>query len=487
MPMKNSRVYFTLYTLGFVTLSPTYAQDTYTLHQALQRVVDTHPLLHSAELQIERSKLESNRVESQLGFQTNGQAGYNHDVSLFGAPSDRIEGAANLERGLANGGRIGASANYIYENNDFSFSPLLPNPSHTVKFDVNYRLPILKGAGNPNYNQGLIAARLGVNTATTSRASLRDQLARQALDLYFALSGTLARLENTHQAIDRAKRLKVYIQRNVELGLLEEKDILQVEAQLRAQTADQQAFTVIKTQQRIALNRLMGLPSDAPVNTHLDEDDKRDEALSDNAVMLEVEKNNPDLLRLDARINLAETVIARNRDAKNDQFDVVVTGGVRSKNGDSTLGTVNEQDWAGGVRVEYRRAIDKRGVDAELAQAILDRSIAIQDLQATKSDLHYTVSSLLAELRAARSALDAVRLRLNSEKQKLEEAEKRYRTGRADTTQLIQFESDLYFTQFAVEQQRIELARRSAILELLRGKIWDAVIPAVSDSRGNKQ
>jgi outer membrane protein TolC len=64
---------------------------------------------------------------------------------------------------------------------------------------------------------------------------------------------------------------------------------------------------------------------------------------------------------------------------------------------------------------------------------------------------------------------------VKSENRKLAEAEQRFRAGRTDTDQLIQFEAELASAELAYELQRIELARRDRKLALLRGSLWEHI------------
>jgi len=52
---------------------------------------------------------------------------------------------------------------------------------------------------------------------------------------------------------------------------------------------------------------------------------------------------------------------------------------------------------------------------------------------------------------------------------------KRYRTGRTDTDQLIQFEDQLSQAEFALELQRLELMKRQYKLKLLLGSLWHTI------------
>ena len=107
-------------------------------------------------------------------------------------------------------------------------------------------------------------------------------------------------------------------------------------------------------------------------------------------------------------------------------------------------------------------------------------------------DLKYDLSSLLAEIEVANHALKAYQQSVKSENSKLKEAEQRYRAGRTDTDQLIQFEAELAAAELAYELQRIELARRDRNLDLLRGTVWKQVrlpdysLPELQLSEGEK-
>ena len=207
--------------------------------------------------------------------------------------------------------------------------------------------------------------------------------------------------------------------------------------------------------------------------------DVPDEALAQRAF-----DHSPELDQLEGQMALAEAAIARARDARQDKLDTVVSVGARSRNGDSQLGTVSEQDWAGALSLEYQHSVDRQGLDAVLAQARMDRSIAQRRMARVKRDLRYQVNSITGQIEANRGALESYRDRLEAEQEKLNEAEARYRSGRADTQQLIQFETELYATQLSVEQQRIELAKRLATLDLVSGALWQQVVPLGAQDKG---
>ncbi len=474
--MKRS-LRFLLLLFSLLVVGPAWAADSLSLELALRRVLETYPPLQVAELLAQRARWERPKVESQLGWTLTGQAGVSHDLSFLGTPADRADIGTGLERKLSTGASVGLGAKYVYENNELTFSPLLPNPSYSTNLDLYYRHPLGRGADNPDYKQGLVSAKAGKNIAEAEQRTLRDQVVRQTIDLFYASALTRARMRYAQQAIDRAKRLKKYIRDSARLGLTEEKDLLQAEAQLRAHLAEYQGLQVLWEQQRTALNHLMGRPWSEEFEP-LRNGPFSPVAEDFPSLLEEATDNNTELQKYQARVRLAEAAIVRRRDANKNKWDVVLSVGNRSKSGDDPSGnTIDVSDVAGGMRLEYRRALDRQGLDAELSQALLDRSIALQEIQAVQVRLRYELSGLLAEINATHSALDSHRRRLSSEQKKLKEARQRYRTGRTDTSRLIQFENELHLAALAVEQQKIDLARKHVRLEVLRGTLWASVLP----------
>ena len=473
--MKRSAI---LLALLLLTTSASGAAQPLSFGQALQRVMATYPSLQVAQEQLQKAKQDRVKVESQLGWVLGAQAGVSHDVSpLTGTPADTATLGTSLNRGLASGGTLGISGSYNYTDSSFSF-PGLPNPSYMGRVDLNWRKPLERGAGNPDYKQGLISADASAAIAQANLHSARDQIAQQTMSLFYGAALTWAQLQNARDGVQRAKRLLRHVRSNARLGLAEDKDLLQSEAQLRAQSAQVDALIAAWETQRTSLNRLMGQPADAefvpvlPAETAPVQGDAA-------AIYKQALAYSPDLARLKAQVDIAQAQLARSRDAKRSQLDLVMGIGAGNLQGVSTPTNVNQSDYAASVQLQYQKALDRRGVDATVVQAELDRSIAQRQLQSTKDDIRYNITGLLDDLRASRDAVDAQHQRVTAEQKKLKDAEQRYRSGRADTIEVIQFENDLFFARLALEQQRISLIQKRFALELLRGSLWDTIrLPA---------
>jgi outer membrane protein TolC len=400
------------------------------------------------------------------------RAGVARDYSFIGALTDQAEASANLQRRLTTGATVGVEGSYLREDADAVLSPAFPNPVTSTRLGLSWRQPLLQGINNPDYTQGLVGADAQWAIAEAGRRALRDQVAAQTADLFHTAGSTQARIHNAERAIERTRRLRLYIVSRTSMGLSEEKDLLQTDAQLQARIAERDVLLVVWQQQRTSLNRLMGRPWDAPFTLQTAEVfEPLPQASTDLAS--QVEENSPDLQRQQAQLRLAESAIQRKRDAARDKLDLVVSYGNRTRSGDTALGgAVDDSARVGGVRLEYGRVLERGGPDAELDQAYLDRDIARQEIGKTQDDLRYDLSGLLAEIDATQAALTSYRDSQAREEAKLREAERRYRAGRVETDRLIQYETELYFAELSVAQQSIELARRHIQLAILRGTLW---------------
>ncbi len=463
--------------IGILLLVPVRAETVapLTYEAALKAIVETYPSLAIAALQVEKARQEQIRVESSLGWVLQADGELRRDISLLGTPSNVASASAGLQRRFASGQSLGLNGRYRYEDSELVFGPFYPNPAQSTSLDLDYRVPLWRDKDNPAYRQGLVSAEAGVLLEQANRLAIREQLARQTLELFYGLALVRASYETALAGVQRARRLKKYIDERYEMGLAEDKDRLQADAQLQMQRSELRKVKVLWEQMRTNLNRLMGRPWNAEFVPQVrpDVEPPSEQALP--GLQAEAEAASPELLRNRARIRLGEAELERRRNARQDQLDVVLSVGTRTFMGPSAYGDVDVRDVAGGVRLEYQNALDKRGFDAAIYQAQLEIRAAEEESRRVRDDLRYRLAGLVGELAAAREALAAYEARLRSEQRKFDEALALYRDGRLTTDRLIQFENELQAARFALQQQRIEYAQRVRELDILRGAVWQGI------------
>jgi len=458
--------------------------ESLTFRQVLQRAVAHDASLRIARLEFERARLETTRAESQLGWNASGQAGLARDLSVFGVPADRADARANVERRLESGSSVGVGVGVVREETQSTVLPFLPNPSQTVSVDANYRVPLAQGSENVGYRQDIVRAEAGVDVAQAQWDTARNQLALQVAESFYAASLTYARLRSAVDAIARAERLKSFVLKNIRFGIAEDKDRLQAEAQLRARVAEQRALQAAWDNQRIVLNRLMEQSPQSDWQPVVASPPPG--VLDLTAIQSEAEAIDPDIRRELARERIAESTIARRRDSGRDKVDLVLSIGNRQQSGEIAGASTSNSENVAGARLEFRAALDKRGADAELSQAFIERDIARQRVETQRTNLRYNVARIGTEIDSIALALDEASRRKEAERTKLDEATRRHRAGRATTAELIQFENDYESAVLAVEQQTIELARRRTELERLRGALWQDIDFASPPTVGTK-
>lgn len=445
------------------------------LDQALQRVVDNSLQLQVADLQAQRSALEKNKLDAMFGYTVGSKGTFAHDVGFGSIPQNTIGMNGSVSRLLTDGSVISATAGYTFADAELAILGL-PNPSHDGTVDLSYRRPLMKGAGLPAYVQGKKRAAIGEKLTKLNRKIIQDQLANQTVEVFYALVSIQERIKNTRKGIKRTKRLLKYNKRNQELGLSEKKDILQVNAQIKAQEAELESLTVTRSQLMVSLNQLMNLPPEKEIEAMMEDNiAARDTTLE--VILNQSIDHAPAIDLQEAQIEMAAVAIEQSKDGLKDNLDGFVSLGGRAKYGDTVDSTVNEQDYAVALGVEYKKTLDKSDVSAEISQAKIDRVIAQREIENIKRNLKFSIAGLLQEISKTGNTINAIKLRLDTEKEKLDEGVQRYRRGRGNTQQLILFENDLSLAQFLADQQKIELAKKYAKLDVISGAVWKRVIP----------
>lgn len=447
--------------------------ETLTPEQVLQQVIDHYPSITRAAIEVERAQQSIKVANSQLGWKLDAQAGIERGVSLLGTSSDIITLGGGVSRMLDSGSSLAFNAALRREDSESVFSPAIANPSTSSNLGVSYRQTLAKNTAHTVFDEARTLARLDVESSLAEKSELYDQLAKKVFDLYFSAAILMARIDNVEHSVTRTKRLQSYINNKTSLGISERKDILQVNAQLTSLIAEKTNLNTSLTKQVVAINRLMARPWDSEIQTihkikTLPGDDKK--------LFIIARDHSPKIKLLESQLALADSAIRTRRDEREDSMDLVWFAGAQNYSGDTAINSVSETELTGGVRFEFKQDVDKSGLDAELYQAQLERGAILQDRKLLLEDLQYDLYGLLAETKSNRAALEAFAKSVKSEVIKVDEAMKRYRSGRIDIDVIIQFEDQLSKAKFSLELQRIALVQRHYQLQILLGDIWKEIV-----------
>ena len=463
--------------LLFLSLSVSAAEQL-KLDTVLQRIDQHYPSLQIAARQVERARQDVIVAQSQLGWNLSAQAGYNHGLGTFNTVTDTMNYGVSVNKQLESGSTFSVGTNLSDQNIDEAtldpgLANFIANPQQTMDVELSYRMPFAKGADNPAYQLAINNSRAGVMMSQASERSLRDQMANQVIQLYYGAAQAQAGLNSAADGVHRAEALVEYVKNNMRLGLAEEKDLLQFDAQLRiARVALKNAKLQWNTQ-RTSLNRLMGTPWDQDFDIVVDTT-ARAGALAYEQLLKEAQDYSPVLLRHQAEMMMAEAALTKARNDKQSQFDIVASIGNTSVSGTYPTSTFSESGNPYGLRFEYSRALDGSGFDAKLYQAQIDKGIAQQNIQQATQDLQYNLNSLVTEIHESSQSLELTRQRLDVERKRFADVKQRYKSGRVDNSQLIMAEGDLSQGELSLKQTQIDLAMRQAQLDAMRGTLWQS-------------
>jgi len=184
------------------------AKQELSLQAMIEKIIDNYPTVILATIEIEKSRQELAKVESQLGWVLAAQTGIGHDVTFIDSPTDRFDAGANLGRRYDSGIKFDIAGKYTYEDSSTSFSPFVPNPSERAALDLKWRIPFGRGEDNPEYSQGLILAESAYEAQKANQTFLIDNLIQQSINLYYDAAETYMRILDAEKSIDRSITLR---------------------------------------------------------------------------------------------------------------------------------------------------------------------------------------------------------------------------------------------------------------------------------------
>jgi len=440
-----------------------------TLDSFIKKVLKNYETLTLAKLNIISTKSEIQIIESSLGWNLFANAGVDRSRTFIGAESTQSSLLFGVNKVFQSGGSIELKSSYLHDDSNFTINNNIANPISTTGIDLNYRIPLMQNKNKNEYQLNIDSVNSGYLESINAQSIISDQVTAQAIDLYYAVAILVARLDTAKQSIKRSIKLKEHIKKNIKLGILEKGEISQAEAQLYNLQGQYEELILIWDKSKISINRLIGMPwnnsfstivSDSPVVKYeLDE------------IREIVKKYNPELKILNLNLKLADSIIALNRDSTKSKLDIIFSVGALKTQGPSSTGDINDSDVIGGVRVEYQKAIDSRGLDSKLYQSQVNKESVQIKITKLELDLKYDIYTLVSDINHLTKINRSYRKRFISEQSKFTDIVNRYRAGRAETNLVIQFENELTQAELIYKTQKILREKTISLLKLKQGKL----------------
>lgn len=456
-----------------------------TLAQVVKQVLEHHPDIALSRLDPELAATEVLSVRGQLDPQVTAQLGLSDEstplVSQFapiGTTKAGVQGS--ITKPLAGGPSIGLDFDYSRSLLSFSspFAAQLanPNPAYSSQVNINYRHPLLKGAGRPGYNQALAAAQASEQEAGIRQYAIDEQLALKAVQLYFTLAADSANLKLAAESVGRAQRLLEYQHTQESFGLIETADRLQAEALVAARKMERRKAEALVAQNQTALNRLMLREADAPIAVELEAMPTQTSTTLERA-LASARLRRPQLVSLDASLQAAEARLAEAQDRQRVQLDVVAELGTRAVA--ASAGTAARQglsinDRFAFIGMEFSDTLPNRAAKGAIRKAELQRQQVLLERQQAIERLKDELAGPLTAMRMRHLTFAAAKQRAAAEKRKFEAEIRRYREGRSDTATVVQFETDLRTAEVQVTLEEFLLRLAYNEFAWAEGTLLDA-------------
>jgi len=442
-----------------------------TFDSFIQKVFANHESLELAKLNVIRTKGDIQVIESTLGWNLFANAGINQNRSFVGAQTTQSIASLGVNKVLESGSSIQLKGDYVRDDSEFAISRFQANPLSTSSIGLDYRLPLMQNQNFNQYELNLNSANSSYTGSVNAQSIIRDDLTSQAIELYYSAAILVARLETAKKSIKRSVKLKDHIKKNIQLGILEKGEISQANAQLYNLQGQYEELVLVWDRSKIAKNRLIGVPWNKALNAKVNDTPEKNYNLE--TINEKVKYYNPALKTLNLDLLLADSVIALNQDNTKSKLDIVFSVGGLNTQGPSASGTINESDVIGGVRLEYQKALDSRGLDSKLFQSQIDKERIETQIKKLEQDLKYETYTLVSNIKQISIINNRYNKRNLSEIEKYKDIVDRYRAGRADTNLVIQFENELTQAELAYKTQKILREKIIALLKLKQGILLD--------------
>jgi len=465
--------------------SPAWGADsTLALNSVLQHIFTNHPDIALSRIQQRNLAIEDSRIEGQLDPSLKLQTTVSDETSPTTNPfaasgTNRASATGSIVKPLQDGSSITASLSY--NRTHLNYPSTVPstfqstiNPTYQHQIDLIYRYPLLRGHGNPSYTEQLNANQHKQEAAAWSVAQQSEQLASQAIALYYQIAANEIAIDLARDAVQRSQRLLSYQKKREAFGLIEKADRLQAEALLATRQMEATNAQATLNSSISALNRLMLRDYHTPIHVPKYNDTLPSINSNLDALLKLAQQYRPIFHILNANDAANQANLAIATDQHDTQVDLIGQVGSRALSGSAGTAfgqgfTLNDRFISLGFEVSDVWGGKKTA--ATIAKAELEHERIglqrFQTLEAIKTEL----STALNDYHNGMMTKASAKLRRDAEQKKFTSEMKRYREGRSDTATVVQFEGDLRIAELQDALQNIQIELAATRLSLSTGQL----------------
>lgn len=474
---------FSLYMLpSFAMAEPASLSD------VLHIVLNKHPNLALARIQEQSLEIEQQNIEGILDPRFSVAASVSDETtpvsSPFAASGSNIGLlTGNISKTLGDGSTM--AANFAYSRSKLSYPANVPitfqpsiNPTYQQQINLIYRYPLLRGHGNPSFNEQLSNNEYNVVAARWNTMIQQEQLIAQSISLYYQIASNIIAKKLAQEAVQRARKLLAYQKKRQVFGLIEASDRYQAEALLAARQVEYNNAKATLRHSVTSLNRLMLRDSNDPIQTHTTPSKDHFVLHSMQEWLKLAKQQRPIFHMLAAQQAANDGMLNIAHDQHDMQLDVIGEVGSRALSASyrHALGqgfTLNDRFVS--IGFELKDTMNKRSSKAAILQAELGHErIRLQRVQALEN-IETELSSALTLYQNGKMMKKTTQLRQQAERIKFNAEIARYREGRSDTATLIQFEGDLRNAELQAALQDIQIQLAEKQIELATGSMLSSL------------
>ena len=459
--------------------------ETLSFEEVLRQAYQANPSLQMSQLQVKVANAEANQLEGALDTRYRGSVGFSDEVSPtvnpFSASQTRTSFiSGSVEQPFSGGSTLTGTLNYnsaklTYPSTVPSTFQANPNPIYKHQIDLIYRYPLVSGAGNASYHAQRDASAQESKAARLRVEMLKEQVASQAVALYFQLILSDLSLELADDGVVRAKQLLAYQKKRESFGLIEEADRFQAEALLAMRKLQQVQALAARDSAQTSLNRLMFQKGDQLLKPKLNP--IKIKLASMEKMLLQSERNRPVFEVLKAQYAAAESRLMGVEDLDKYQLDLV--GQVGSRALDGSAGNAFAQgftldDRYVGLHIEFSDVWNRSSSRALIQKNVLQLENIKLERKKTRENIETDLAAISVLLGSGEVTLKASKKQVFAEKKKFDAEASRYREGRSTTAVITQFEGDLRAAELRALIQQVSLDQAKYRLALTLG-----VLPSV--------
>lgn len=483
MPFEPVRTCVAAAVLLAVATGPACAGEAgvHTLGSVVRAVIERHPDLRVSAVEADIARAGLEEVEAGLDTGISLRAGVSDDrtpVIIGFQPAETQDAtlSGSVTRPLASGGTLQFNADYSRTRQRFD-SPLadqlaLVNPAYRGGIGINYRHPLFRGEGRPDFREGIARAEAGIAAAESGRRVAAYGLALEAVGAYFRVLSDEVAIDIARNGVERARALLEYQRLREEFGLIESTDRAQAEALLAARQLELERASAQAALDRTALNRLMLRPGDAPLELVPPPVVAEVPALAEG--LRDAEALRPELDLLRAQLAAAEAGVRIAREGDRPQLDLIAEAGVFALDSDAPGAFGFEpRDRFLGLSIELTDVLGRRAARAGLLGAEHERRRVLAERERVVERIRDELLAAHTSLATGREVLRLARRHAEAERRKFEAELARYRDGRSDTATLIQFEGELRAAELDAGMQRLALALAARQFAWARGTLLE--------------